>query len=33
MQPLVILTRTNRVESIHKGYICIGDKFEFRGEH
>ncbi|KNY29395.1 asparaginase [Pseudobacteroides cellulosolvens] len=25
MHPLVVLTRTNRVESIHKGYVCITD--------
>ncbi|MCX7745325.1 MAG: asparaginase [Clostridia bacterium] len=25
MQPLVVLTRTNRVESIHKGHICVTD--------
>jgi L-asparaginase II len=25
MQPLVILTRTNHVESIHKGYVCVTD--------
>ncbi len=25
MQPLIVLTRTNRVESIHKGYFCIAD--------
>lgn len=23
MQPLVVLTRTNRVESIHQGYLCV----------
>jgi L-asparaginase II len=25
MYPLVVLTRTNRVESVHKGYICVTD--------
>lgn len=25
MEPLVVLTRTEKVESIHKGYICITD--------
>ncbi|WP_331917591.1 asparaginase [Pseudobacteroides sp.] len=25
MHPLVVLTRTNRIESVHKGYICVTD--------
>jgi L-asparaginase II len=25
MQPLVIITRTNHIESIHKGYLCVTD--------
>ncbi|MCX8131965.1 MAG: asparaginase [Clostridia bacterium] len=25
MQPLVILTRTSHIESIHKGYLCVTD--------
>ena len=25
MQPLVVLTRSDKIESIHKGYICISD--------